>query len=80
MVNKYIQPLKYFRRFLRIYDESIDNEEITMFCSTPHSVFSYAPIANINADNSKMSSAILLGSRVVVYTPIIGLQLSLWGM
>lgn len=44
LVQKYIYPLWYFKRFQRIYDEPEFEEEHTMFCFHPHSVFSYCTI------------------------------------
>lgn len=80
LVKKYCPPTKYFRRFLRIYDEEIDDGENTMFCIHPHSEFSYGVLVNMNADDTKMSRMIGLASRFILYTPYTGLQVKLWGV
>ena len=57
LVNQYIHPLWYFKRFRRIYDEPVFEEKLTMFSYHPHSVFGYCKLlviavvsANLNAD------------------------------
>lgn len=80
LVKKHCPPTKYFRRFLRIYDEEIKEEENTMFCIHPHSEFSYGALVNMNADDTKMSRMTSLASRFILYTPFTGLQVKLWGV
>lgn len=86
-MNKNARPIDYFQSFKRIYEESICEDEKCMFCFAPHAIFNLCIFGinigiafNMNADNSKMSRMVGLGSRLFLLIPIAGLVPILWGV
>ena len=80
-VNKYIQPLKYFKHFEIIYQEIIPDESRCLFGVHPHSVFGLGLLASMNSSKTgNLSNMVGLSSRFILYFPIIGLILKMWGV
>jgi 2-acylglycerol O-acyltransferase 2 len=80
-IFKYFQPQKYFC-IDRTYEETIPDDEKTLFGFHPHSVYCYGLMGNMNERNfveDKLAKVTPLGSRFVLLLPIIGLHFRLWG-
>lgn len=80
-LNKYVQPLKYFKHFEIIYEELIPEENKCVFGVHPHSVFGLGLLASMNSSKSgQFSNMVGLSSRFVLNFPIVGMILKLWGI
>ena len=80
-VNKYLQPLKYFNKFVIIHEEPIKQKDHCIFGVHPHSVFGLSLLSLMNCTSEgPLSNIIGLGSRFILNFPLSGALLKLWGI
>lgn len=78
-VNKYIQPVRYFKNLVRIKEETIPKDEKVMFGYHAHNIFAYSFLMNIITPDPDAPWFVGLGSRFGYNAPILGLILRLLG-
>lgn len=81
LVNRYVQPFKYFDKYEIIYDEIITQQDRCIFGVHPHSVIGLSLLMLMNSvKQGPFSTIIGLGSRFALNFPFTGAILKLWGV
>lgn len=81
ILNKYIQPLKYFDHYETIFEEVIAEGQKCIFGVHPHSVYGLGLLTSMNLTKTgPFAKMVGLSSRFILNFPIAGAILKAWGI
>jgi 2-acylglycerol O-acyltransferase 2 len=81
LVNKFIQPIKYFNSLEVIYEETVTQTDRCLFGVHPHSVIGLSLLLLMNSmKEGPLSRIVGLSSRFILNFPVTGAILKLWGL